>query len=172
MWKIPGGCAACAVRLNPLVWLKAERNLLMTSGIPADSFRRPCDTEQWDFSIFNHFIEMELKNPCALCAACAKFQQDVFAGQRENPFVFDYWIISEREENVMGYARKKSEEAKLEEKKFVRYKEGAEKYSLGLTKFQQLAREAGATYKIDKVVLVNCEIFERYLETFREVTRP
>ena len=53
-------------------------------------------------------------------------------------------------------------------KKFVRYKEGAEKYSLGLTKFQELAREAGVTYKIDKVVPVNCEIFEKYLETFRE----
>ena len=54
------------------------------------------------------------------------------------------------------------------EKKFVRYQEGAEKYSLGLTKFQALAKEAKATYKIDKVVLVNCEIFEKYLETFRE----
>lgn len=42
------------------------------------------------------------------------------------------------------------------------------KYSLGLTKFQALAKEAKATYKIDKVVLVNCEIFEKYLETFRE----
>ena len=69
----------------------------------------------------------------------------------------------------MGYARKNTKKAKAEDKKFVRYKEGAEKYSMGLTKFQQLAREAGATYKIDKVVLVNCEIFERYLETFREV---
>lgn len=27
---------------------------------------------------------------------------------------------------------------------------------------------AKATYKIDKIVLVNCEIFEKYLETFRE----
>ena len=54
------------------------------------------------------------------------------------------------------------------EKKFVRYQEGAEKYSLGLTKFQALAKEAKAVYKIDKVVLVNCEIFEKYLETFRE----
>ena len=52
-------------------------------------------------------------------------------------------------------------------KKFVRYQEGAEKYSLGLTKFQELAKEAKAVYKIDKVALVNCEIFERYLETFR-----
>lgn len=42
----------------------------------------------------------------------------------------------------------------------MRYQEGAEKYSLGLTKFQALAKEAKATYKIDKVVLVNCEIFE------------
>lgn len=49
-------------------------------------------------------------------------------------------------------------------KKFVRYQEGAEKYSLGLTKFQELAKEAKAVYKIDKVALVNCEIFERYLK--------
>ena len=51
-------------------------------------------------------------------------------------------------------------------KKFVRYQEGAEKYSLGLTKFQELAKEAKAVYKIDKVALANCEIFERYLESF------
>ena len=53
-------------------------------------------------------------------------------------------------------------------KKFVRYKEGAEIYSMGITKFQTLAREAKATYKIDGIVLVNCEIFERFLEGFRE----
>ena len=52
-------------------------------------------------------------------------------------------------------------------KKFVRYQEGAELYSIGLTKFQELAKEAKAVYKIDKVALVNCEIFEKYLETFR-----
>lgn len=38
---------------------------------------------------------------------------------------------------------------------------------IGLTKFQELAKEAKAVYKIDKVALVNCEIFERYLESFR-----
>ena len=59
------------------------------------------------------------------------------------------------------------ERTKMNAKKFVRYQEGAEKYSLGLTKFQELAKEAKAVYKIDKVALVNCEIFERYLETFR-----
>ena len=35
----------------------------------------------------------------------------------------------------MGYSRKDVERTKLNSKKFVRYQEGAEKYSLGLTKF-------------------------------------
>lgn len=68
----------------------------------------------------------------------------------------------------MGFARREVEKTKQIAKKFVRYKEGAERYSLGLTKFQELAKEAKAVYKIDKVALVNCEIFEKYLETFRE----
>ena len=66
----------------------------------------------------------------------------------------------------MGYTRKDVEKTK-NSKKFVRYQEGAEKYSIGLTKFQELAKEANAIYKVDKIVLVNCEIFEQYLETFR-----
>lgn len=66
----------------------------------------------------------------------------------------------------MGYSRKDVEKSKMTAKKFVRYQEGSEKYSLGLTKFQELAKEAKAVYKIDKVALVNCEIFERYLESF------
>lgn len=68
----------------------------------------------------------------------------------------------------MGYAHKNVENTKQIAKKFVRYPEGAQKYSLGLTKFQELAKEAKAVYKIDKVALVNCEIFEKYLENFRE----
>lgn len=68
----------------------------------------------------------------------------------------------------MGYRRKSSETTNQYAKKFVRYKEGAEKYSLGITKFQILAKEAKAVYKIDGVALVNCELFEKFLETFRE----
>ena len=40
----------------------------------------------------------------------------------------------------MGYARKDVEATKKYQKKFARYQEGAEKYSLGLTKFQALAK--------------------------------
>lgn len=68
----------------------------------------------------------------------------------------------------MAYRRAEVEETALFSKKFVRYEEGAKKYSMGLSKFQSMAREAKATYKIDKLVLVNCDIFEKYLETFRE----
>lgn len=56
---------------------------------------------------------------------------------------------------------------KSEKKRFVRYKEGCEIYSMGMNKFSALAKEAGAIYKIDKLVLVNTEIFEKYLDSFR-----
>lgn len=52
-------------------------------------------------------------------------------------------------------------------KRFVRYKEGAEMYSMCQTKFEKMAKDAKAIYKCDKLVLVNTEIFEHYLETFR-----
>lgn len=53
------------------------------------------------------------------------------------------------------------------QKKFVRYKEGAELYSMSQSKFEQLAKDAKAIYKVNKVVLVNCELLEKHLETFR-----
>lgn len=55
----------------------------------------------------------------------------------------------------------------INRKRFVRYKEGAEIYSMCQSKFEQIAKDAKAIYKVDKLVLVNCDIFEEYLETFR-----
>lgn len=52
-------------------------------------------------------------------------------------------------------------------KRFVRYKEGAKIYGLCQSTFEKRAKEAGATYKVGKAVLVNCEIFEKYLQEFR-----
>ena len=68
----------------------------------------------------------------------------------------------------MGYTRKDVEATNRHSKKFVRYREGVEKYSIGLTKFRELAKEAKAVHKIDGIALVNCEVFEKFLETFRE----
>ena len=52
-------------------------------------------------------------------------------------------------------------------KKFVRYSDGAKMYSMGMNKFQTLAKDAGAILKIDRMVLVDLDIFDQYLETFR-----
>ena len=52
-------------------------------------------------------------------------------------------------------------------KKFVRYQEGADIYSMSVRKFQDLAKDAGAIYKVGKMALVNCEIFDQYMETFK-----
>ena len=53
-------------------------------------------------------------------------------------------------------------------KKYVRYEEGAQLYSMGLHTFQQLAKEAGAIYRIKIIVLVNLDILDEYMEAFRE----
>jgi len=53
-------------------------------------------------------------------------------------------------------------------KKFVRYAEGAALYSLGLHTFQEIAKEAGAVYRIKRCVLVNTEKVDKYLENFCE----
>ena len=55
----------------------------------------------------------------------------------------------------------------MNNKKFVRYKDGAKMYSMGLTKFQELAKEANACYKLGQFVLVDTEILDKYLESFR-----
>ena len=71
-----------------------------------------------------------------------------------------YGICTNRSQRVGTYGKGWQE-------KFVRYQEGAELYSMGLHTFEELAKEAGAIYKIRRVVLVNLEIFEEYLDTFR-----
>ena len=60
---------------------------------------------------------------------------------------------------------------KTNNKRFVRYAEGAEMYSMGMTKFQELAKDANACYKINQLVLVNLDILDKYLESFRITER-
>ena len=58
---------------------------------------------------------------------------------------------------------------KNKQKRFVRYPEGAEMYSMSLSKFHQIAKDAKACYKVNQLVLVNLDILDEYLETFRIV---
>lgn len=55
----------------------------------------------------------------------------------------------------------------VSKKRLVRYKEGAEMYSMGMNKFQTLAKDAGAILKIDRLVLVDLDVLDEYLESFR-----
>lgn len=57
-------------------------------------------------------------------------------------------------------------------KKFVRYSDGAKMYSMGMTKFQEVAKDAKACYKIGQLVLVNTEILDKYLESFKYENEP
>lgn len=58
-------------------------------------------------------------------------------------------------------------EAKVNKKEFIRYDEGAERYSMSKHSFMKLAQDAHAVYKINRITLVNTTIFEKYLESFR-----
>lgn len=55
----------------------------------------------------------------------------------------------------------------INKKRLVRYKERAEMYSMGMNKFQTLAKDAGAILKIDRMALVDLDVFDKYLESFR-----
>lgn len=65
------------------------------------------------------------------------------------------------EKNISGRMNQKKRD------KFVRYSEGAQMYHMSQSKFMQLAKDAKACYKISQLVLVNTEILDEYLETFR-----
>ena len=54
----------------------------------------------------------------------------------------------------------------LSNKKFVRYKDGAELYSLGIQNFMKIAKEAGAVRKIRGTVLLNTEKLDEYIDSF------
>ncbi len=49
-------------------------------------------------------------------------------------------------------------------KKWVRYDEGAQLYSMGIHSFQKLAKEARAVYHVGRVVLINTEKVDEYIE--------
>lgn len=72
----------------------------------------------------------------------------------------------------MGYKRKEVPNLDVilggTKKKFVKYDEGAAMFSMGYHTFVEIAKEAKAVYRIKRMVLVNTELVEEYLENFRE----
>ena len=53
----------------------------------------------------------------------------------------------------------------------MRYKEACREYSLGKNKMHDLALEAGAIFKINRAVLINCEILDDHLESYYRLVK-
>ena len=81
-------------------------------------------------------------------------------------------LKEEREDHDMPRSRKEIENleelVKENKKKYVRYAEGAQLYSMGLHSFQSLAKDANAIRKVKGVVLVNTEKVDKFIESFEE----
>ena len=85
-------------------------------------------------------------------------------------------IHKERLETFMKHLYKVPGSNKQVIKKFVRIGEGSIIYGIGHHRFIEMARAAGATYKINEgtggTVLINLEIFDEYMEQFRQPPVP
>ena len=87
-------------------------------------------------------------------------------------YIDEHCIEKSEEEARMPRPRKQIENleelVKSKKKKYVRYAEGAELYSMGLHSFQNIAKDAGATRKVKGIVLVNTEKVDEFIESFKE----
>lgn len=72
----------------------------------------------------------------------------------------------------MGYSYKTYSDTKQVFKKYVNAAEGEAVYGISRSHIIELAREAGAVYKVGMSALINTEVFESYLERFRENPVP
>lgn len=54
-----------------------------------------------------------------------------------------------------------------EKDRYVRASEGAQIYRMCSRKFVEMAYDAGAVLKLNRLILVDRKAFEQYLETFR-----
>lgn len=85
-------------------------------------------------------------------------------------------IHMERLDKFMKHIYKVPGTFKNVRKEFVRIGEGSIMYSIGHHRFIEMARAAGAVYKINEgtggTVLINLELFDQYMEQFREAPVP
>ena len=81
-------------------------------------------------------------------------------------------IHQKKMEDFMKHLYKVPNTSKYVQKKYVRIGEGSITYSIGHHRFIEMARAAGAVYKINEgtggTVLINLELFDEYMEQFRE----
>lgn len=82
-------------------------------------------------------------------------------------------ICRERLEAHMRHLTRAKGSAKLIQRKYVRIGEGTVIYNIGRHRFIEMARAAGAVYKLaGGSVLVRLDVFDEYMEQFREMPKP
>ena len=82
-------------------------------------------------------------------------------------------ISCKKMEDYMKHLYKISGTNKYVQKKYVRIGVGSIMYSIGRHRFVEMARAAGAVYKMNGgTVLVSLDIFDEYMEQFREESVP
>ena len=67
-------------------------------------------------------------------------------------------------EKVQGIRR-----TKIRQSKYMKYREARAYYCLGMNIIQRLAKEAGATIRIGRIVMIDTEILDKYIDSFRDV---
>lgn len=81
-------------------------------------------------------------------------------------------INAEKMEEYMNDLYKVSGTGRYVKKKFVRIGEGSIMYGIGRHRFIEMARDAGAVYKVHGLVMISIKIFDEYMEQFREKVVP
>ena len=81
-------------------------------------------------------------------------------------------MISEQTKEYYQLGKKNDvrESAKRLRRQFLRYKDAEIVYSIQHKKLLEMAGKAGAIYRIDGTVLINRDLFDRYLEQFHELS--
>ena len=79
-------------------------------------------------------------------------------------------MISEQTNDYFSLGKQNDarESAKRLRHLFLRYKDAEIVYSIQHKKLLEMASKAGAIYRIDGTVLINRDLFDQYLEQFRE----
>ena len=138
--------------------------------IPVHVILNPKDVSGFGLSKISDFMPEDAQTISKGCIRAKSGTVIEDSGVREE---IDRALI--RQFDLLPVARKMvmeqmdSRTKKTNNKRFVRYSEGAEMYSMSVSKFMQLAKDAKACYKVNQLVLVNLDIIDEYLETFHIV---
>lgn len=140
--------------------------------IPVHVILNPKDVSGFGLSKISDFMPEDAQTISKGCIRAKSGTVIEDSGVREEidrALIRQFDLLPVARKMVMEELANDSRTKKTNNKRFVRYSEGAEMYSMSVSKFMQLAKDAKACYKVNQLVLVNLDIIDEYLETFHIV---